>query len=69
MFGTQKILSELFAQINSYITKRAFAIDKVIKVVIYNLPFMVFVVHLLPEIFQEVSSHLVLVEEAEFLID
>ena len=69
LLAFQKIISELFAQFNGDIAKGAFATAKLLEVVANTIPLFVSLACLRSEVGEEIDLLLVLVEEAEFLVD
>ena len=69
LFAFQEIISELFAQLNGNISKGAFATAELLKVVADAIPLFVSLACLCSEVSKEIDLLLVLVEEAELLVD
>ena len=69
ILGVQQVFSEFLAQIDRDFTKCAFAIDKVLEMAIYNLPFLILLLAHLPEVGEEILVLLMTVDKSELAVD
>ena len=69
LLAFQKIIPELFAQLNGNISESAFATAKLLEVVANAVPLFVSLACLRSEVGEEIDLLLVLVEEAELFVD
>ena len=69
LLAFEQIIAKLFAQLNGNISEGTFTTAELLKVVTNAIPLFVSFACLLSEVSEEINLLLVLVEEAELLVD
>lgn len=65
----KKVRLKLLAEVLIDFSDGTFTLAKIIEVLVYNLPLLVFLETLLAEVFQKVDAEFLFVEEAELLVE
>ena len=65
----KKVRLKLLAEVLIDFSDGTFTLAKIIEVLVYNLPLLVFLETLLAEVFQKVDAELLFIEEAELLVE